>query len=55
MVKKLSEIKSFKNFRQKFAQKYGTGLGYGGKFTQFLPFSAQDPQNLWTSPDHTPA
>jgi hypothetical protein len=47
-LKGVSEIKSLQDFWLEFAQKYGTGLGYGGKIGQFLPFFAQDLQNFWT-------
>jgi hypothetical protein len=47
-LKRVSEIKSFDDFWLEFAQKYGGGLGYGGKIGQFLPFFAQDLQNFWT-------
>jgi hypothetical protein len=47
-LKGVSEIKSLENFWLEFARKYGTGLGYGGRFTQFLPFFVHDPQNLWS-------
>jgi flagellar biosynthesis/type III secretory pathway M-ring protein FliF/YscJ len=54
-LKGLSKIKSFENFWLEFAQKYGSGLGYGGKFAQFLLFFAHDPQNIWTSGGRTVA
>jgi hypothetical protein len=47
-LKRLSGIKSLEDFWLEFARKYGTGLDYGGKFIQFLPFFAHDHQNLWT-------
>jgi hypothetical protein len=47
--KSKSKIKSFESFWLEFARKYGTGLGYGGKFGQFFPFFIQNPQNIWTS------
>jgi hypothetical protein len=50
-----SEIKSLQDFWLNFAQKYGAGLGYSGKFTQFWSFFIQNPQNIWNLGDHTPA
>jgi hypothetical protein len=48
-LKRVSGIKSFDDFWQEFAQKYGSWLGYGSKFGQFLLFFAHNLQNIWTS------